>query len=164
MRKLPFITLFVLFLLSTVSAQMEYGKAADLKGLTKVFIDTGADMEVRERIVKQIEKAKLGVEILGSDEDAEIMMLFRDQESDTVTGVSSNSTDTSWGRTTNSTVIKVPLIAGAGQVFVKGSNNKPRLVLSVQNSQQSRLEKRPSTKFADAFIKAYREANGLTKQ
>jgi hypothetical protein len=162
--KTPMLLLFVLLLSFTASAQIEYGKASDLKGLTKVFLDTGADMEVRDRIVKQLEKANLGIEILGSDDEAEIMLVFRDQESDTVTGATSNTSDDGWwGRTTNTTIVKVPLIAGEGRVFVKGSSGKARLVLSVKNSQQSRLEKRPSTKFANAFIKAYQEANGVKK-
>lgn len=158
--------LFILILTTSallVSGQIEYGKPADLKGLTKVFIDTGADMEVRQRIIKQLEKANLGIEVLDTDDDAEIMMIFRDQESDSVTGVSSNTTETEWNRQTTSTIIKVPLIAGEGRVFIQGASGKPRLILSVQNSQQSRLEKRPSTKFTNAFIKAYREANDLKK-
>ena len=43
----------------------EYGKPGELKGLKKVFIDTGSNVAERNNIAGVIEKAKLaGVEIL----------------------------------------------------------------------------------------------------
>lgn len=153
------IVAIILLLASALFAQgIEYGKTSDLKGLTKVFVDTGSDMETRNRIIENLEKAKLGIELLDSIDDAEIVMLFAGEKSDTIFGV-----NTIYGESSaTTTVTKVPLIAGAGRVFVAGKDGKrPRLILSVENSQQSRLEKRPSTKFANAFIKAYKEANGL---
>ena len=155
------ITLLALSL-STYSQKFEYGTNADLKGLTKIFLDTGTDMETRKRIIEVINKAKLpGIEFLGSADEAEIYMTFGGETVETITGATTNTTPNPYVITTTTNYVKVPLINGAGTVFVANKGgSKPKLILSVQNSQQSRLEKRPSTKFANAFIKAYKEANG----
>lgn len=158
---LPLLIIFACCI-TVFSQQFEYGKTSDLKGLTKIFLDTGADMETRNRIIENIEKAKLGVEFLGSMDDAQIVMTFRDETNEVITGVNTNVTTNPYGGTANTTAVRVPLINGAGNVFVANKDGtNPKLVLSVTNSQQSRWEKRPSTKFANAFIKAYKEANGI---
>ncbi len=41
-----------------------YGKPEEMKGLKKVFVNTGADVTNRERIIKEIQNAKLDIEIL----------------------------------------------------------------------------------------------------
>lgn len=78
MKRAMAIVLVVLLSLSihAKSFDVEYGKLSDLKGLKKVFVDTGADMKSRERILKEIEKAKLGLELLDSAEGAEIILNF----------------------------------------------------------------------------------------
>lgn len=60
MKKIILVTLLLLGLnLLTLAQEYEYGKPAELKALTKVFIDTELDVENRNRIVEEIEKAKL---------------------------------------------------------------------------------------------------------
>ncbi len=155
-RLLWILTVSILCAVPVFSQSYEYGKPSDLKGLSKVFIDTGVDTETRERIVERILKAGLkDLTFLDSDEGAEIVLVFRDRSIETVTGAVTNI----YG-TTN--VVRDPLLHGEGTVFVVGDGAaKPRVVLSVKNSQQSRAEKRPSTKFALAFVKAYKQANDL---
>jgi hypothetical protein len=70
-----FALLLVLALCVPALAQ-EYGKPEELKGLTKMFVDTGGDMKNRERISKEIEEAKLGIQLLDSEEGAEIILDF----------------------------------------------------------------------------------------
>lgn len=157
-------TLLLTLMLSTVvfGQDFEYGKPGDLKGLKKVYLDTGADMETRNRIIENLEKAKLGVEILDSPEDAEIVMVFASEKSERLVGINTIYNRSETFGSASTTAQRIELIAGAGRVFVRSKDGtKARLILSLQNSQQSKLEKRPSTKFANAFIKAYREANNL---
>jgi hypothetical protein len=149
--------LFVLLLLAAFSASVfsqeyENGKPSDLKGLTKIFINTGTNLKDRQRIIEQIEKAKLEVTFLDTDDGAEIVMFF--QGKTVVEGVPTGP----YGMT----ITRVRLDTGSGMVFVQGKT-KPRLVLSVTNSQQSKLEKRPVTKFVKEFIKEWKKANGIAE-
>jgi len=134
----------------------EYGKQAELKGLTKIFVDTGTDLKNRERITGEIEKAKLpDVEMTESADAAQIILLFRGETEEVVTGATTNTYGTTM-------VNRANLANGSGIVFIEGKNkNKPRLILSISNSQQTKLEKKPSVKFAKEFVKAYKEANNL---
>jgi len=53
-----------------------YGQPSDLKGLKKVYIDTGADTKSRDSIIKDLQKSKLSFEIMDDLEDAEILLGF----------------------------------------------------------------------------------------
>src|SRR5712675_220941 len=51
-----------------------YGQPSDLKGLKKVYIDSGPDTKSRDNIIKDLEKSKLGFEIVDVQKDAEILL------------------------------------------------------------------------------------------
>ena len=38
-----------------------YGSASDLRGLTRLFIDTGADVRARERIIRELRSSGIGL-------------------------------------------------------------------------------------------------------
>ena len=155
---------FLLYLLlsatmaTTVVAQsFEYGKPAELKGLKKVFVDTGGDMKNRERILNEIEKAKLGVELLDSAEGAEVILSFQGGKEKQMSGV--NSTTDSLGNT-RSTPSYRKITVGAGQVFVV-RGDKLRVVLSFDDEEKTVFEKKPATNFGKSFVKAYKKANDM---
>jgi hypothetical protein len=151
--------LLILTLLLLPFQSLEYGKPADLKGVTKVFVDTGADMRNRERILKELNKSKLPIELLDSEEGAEVVMAFGSESSDRVTGVIHNR----GGETmSTSTPVWRKVKQGAGQVFVL-RDGKVRLVMSFEDEMRSGWEREPATNFAREFAKQYRKANGLKK-
>src|SRR5437870_13903286 len=51
-----------------------YGQPSDLKGLKKVYVDSGPDTKSRDKIIKGLENAKLGFEIVDEEKDAEILL------------------------------------------------------------------------------------------
>lgn len=155
MKRLFLYIAILIFCSLTVSAQKyEYGGTSDLRGLTTVYINPETDVKDRERIVKAIEKEHFpDLKVVDTPEKAEIFLVFGGDTETVITGATWSSS--------GANIVRVPLDYGSGYVFVDGKE-KPRLVLTVSNSQQSRWEKRPVTKFVQAFIKAYRQANGLT--
>src|SRR5206468_2853354 len=81
MRRLLFLLFICLFAsviaMAQASVKTEYGKTGDLKGLTKIFIDTDGDTEERNRMVEEFTKEKLtGVTLLDSIDGAEIVLSF----------------------------------------------------------------------------------------
>lgn len=150
MKKITFI-LIVLFCFSFAKAQesnekpYEYGDISDLKGLKKIYVNAGTDLQNRDRIMKEINKGKLGLEWVKNEDDADIYILFAGNQKDQ--------------RIQNIYGSRITTVhAGEFLVFVRVSN-KPRLVISYINAQQDDWEQKPTTKFAKQFIKAYREAN-----
>src|ERR1044072_8961493 len=65
----------LLSLLPLQQPDFAYGKPEDLKGLHKVFVNTGDDTKSRDQISKALKESKLGFELLDSEEDAEIVLL-----------------------------------------------------------------------------------------
>ncbi len=137
---------------ATITAQRnQYGKPEDLKGLTKVFVDTGGDIKNRERIQKEIESAKLGVTLLDSEDDAEIIINFGADKTARVEGGTTNGTGHIRTDTFNT---------GKGGVYVM-KNGQAVIVISYEGEETHLWEKKPATSFGKAFVKAYKKANGL---
>lgn len=142
-----FIALFV-FSATAFSQDVEYGKPDELKGLTRLYIDCGTDVESCNIFIAEIEKAKLsGLEIVDEAANAQIMLVYEASKEDKFYKGSSLRRST-----------------GKGYVAIQGKNpNRPRLLMSFENIKDTALEDKPAKKFAKEFIKNYREANGLKK-
>jgi hypothetical protein len=165
------ILLLAVILLSAVSLRaqnnafpaldFETGKAAELKGLNKLFVNAGTDADSREQIIKEIEKAKIsGLVFVNSREEAEIVLRFGGSETEVMDGMTTTPVvGTDW---TMTTLDRRTVQTGQGLVFIAGKNRKrARIVINFGSVQDGAFEKRPPIKFARAFVKAYKEANGL---
>lgn len=156
------LTLFILLPAAVFHAQnFERGKSSELKGLTKLYINAGADIERRNTIVNEIEKAKIpGLIIVDSREKAEIVMRYGGRETEVLQDITTNEViGTDW---TMTTVDRRTVRSGQGLVFIAGKDRKnPRIIMTFRSVQDSAFEKRPSIQFAKTFVKAYKEANGL---
>lgn len=128
-----------------------YGKPSDLKSLKKVFVDTGGDVINRERILKEIRNAKLELQLLDSEEGAEVILVFAGGKEQITVGSVSNGTGSVSTRRVN---------VGEGKVFIL-RDNKMLVVMSYEGEERKIWEKKPGTNFGRAFVKAYKKANGL---
>lgn len=136
--------LLLLLCLCPIHAQdIEYGKPSELKGITKVFIDTNGDIKNRERIIKEIEKAKLNLTLLDSAEGAEIIIEFIGDKRDIYAKGS--------GR---------PINVGKGMVFIP-KGNKIRALLSFEGQERKIWDDKPATNLGKMFVKEYKRANGI---
>lgn len=149
---------FAFFVLATLahgqgSLKTEYGKPTELKGLTKLFIDTGGDTEQRDRILKEFDKEKnLGISVLDSQDEAQVVLFFAGDKV-AYTGGSINNGNGSVGTGYRST--------GKGIAFIPKQPNTMRIILSVNSTKNYVWTPKPEVKFTREFIKAYKEANGL---
>lgn len=156
------LALFILSLAAGIQAQnFERGKSAEFKGLTKLYINVGADVERRSLIVDEIEKAKIpGLTVVDSREQAEMVMRYGGREMDAGLDITTNEVvGTEW---TITTVERRTVRSGQGLVFIASKDGKrPRIVMTFRSVQDEAFEKRPAIIFAREFIKAYKAANGL---
>lgn len=144
------ILLFVLTL-GTGFQDFRYGQPSEMKGLKKVFVNTGADITNRERIIKELQNAKLDLELLDSEEEAEIILVFAGGKEQITVGSVSNGTGSLSTRKVN---------VGEGRVFVL-RDNVMKIVMSYEGEERKIWEKKPATNFSRAFVKAYKKANDL---
>lgn len=129
--------------------EVEYGKPEDLRGLKRVFIDTGSDLQAREHLTKALRK--LNLEFLDSAEGAEFLIVFKSGKDRKLMG---SSTPVS------GSVAEVDLITGEAKVFIP-KGNKIRLVMTFEDTQNNIFEKKPIDRFSKEFIKMYKQANGI---
>jgi hypothetical protein len=120
LKKIAFSVFLLFSFAATAVAQnqtIEYGSADELKGIEKVFVDTKADMAVRDRIIAEIRKslrsAKRDLKIVSKPEESDIHLQFH-YETQTVSDGTANGSN---GRTVSGgTVVSGPY---PGVVIVK---------------------------------------------
>lgn len=129
---------------------VEYGDPGELRGVKKVFIDAGTDIELRNRILEEIRKRLPDLNIVSAPEAADIHLRFSLKE------------ERSYG-------VIVPVrggiggigtySVGVGSVVKVLGENRVRVLLSFKDTRTRFGERRPSTNFAREFVDAYRRAN-----
>lgn len=177
MRAIAVIFLLLLVVTGQLHAQsaIEYGERDELRGITKIFVDTGTDLSGRENIIKIIKNELPTIVIMSRVEDAEIILIYSSDSYSILSGISNsrNSSTTGnlsvWGNTatysgqTTSTSTSTPIYRkvtdGEGLVVRFTSSGRPRLLMNFKDTQKSVLERRPSSNFARKFVKAYKEIN-----
>ena len=128
---------------------IEYGHPMELQGVKKVFVDTGMDLESRDRIIKEIQKAALNLTIVSRPEDADIHLRFYLDDEDNYAVIVPAK-----GRIGIASVRK-----GAGTVVKVIDDKHVRVLWSHKDSQITFLDRRPSTSFGREFVKLYRRYN-----
>ena len=146
--KMGWLSLLVLTLASTVLAQspiIEYGQPVELRGVTKVFVDTSLDAQQRDVVVKEIKKQLPNLQVVSRPEESDIhLRFFLKEETD--------------GRTEGvGTVVKLIDANRARELYSFKDNLSP---LYEQHSIKSYgIERIMPLRFAREFVKAYKKAN-----
>jgi hypothetical protein len=128
---------------------IEYGHPMELQGVKKVFVDTGMDLESRDRIIKEIQKGALNLAVVSRPEDADIHLRFYLDDEDNFAVIVPAK-----GRIGIASARK-----GAGTVIKVIDDKHVRVLWSHKDSQRTFLERRPSTNFGREFVKLYRRYN-----
>ncbi len=147
------LALLLTLLLTPQAPQTEYGQLEELKGLTKVFVDTGGNMKDRGRIENEIRKSRIGVELLDSQDGAEVVLKFG--------GGKENVTDDSFSSVLFPSLgVFRTVNVGDGHVYVY-RDGKAKLVMSYEGVETHLWEKKPAKNFGKRFVEAYKKANSL---
>jgi len=139
-----------------------YGTPSDLRGLTRLFIDTGADMRARDRIVRELRASGIQIQLVQDPEDAQMLLEFGVTVDHRLGGwVTNTHRDRDrQGQHSVTTTTDQKTQNGTGSVYVV-HEGQLRLVDSFADEKRSFLERDPATNFARAFLRLYRGANGL---
>lgn len=90
LKKASSLLLLVFAFVLYVPAQqpsIEYGQPSELRGVTKIFIDSGFDAQQRDQIAKEIQKRLPDLQIVSRPEDSDIhLRLLTNDERGEVTG------------------------------------------------------------------------------
>jgi len=123
------------------------GYPRSLKGLTRVFIDVSvapyADPEAKNRIVSEIQRAGLALQLVESRDDAQIVLKFVAGYEGVMPGE----------------LRLVGTKSGAGWVYLV-QGEQLREVYAFHDEKQSIVTRMPATNFGRAFVRAYKRANG----
>jgi len=157
-KPIRILTLIILSVVATAAQEFEYGQPEELKGLTKLYIGTGSDIKNRNQIINEINKAQVGIVVVDTYAEAEMIMSFQGEKQTVVTGVNTQPA-TSSVPVAISTPRYGQRITGAGDVAIRGKGGRLRYVLSFEG--EKRWTNMPSERFAKTFLKAYKKANGL---
>jgi hypothetical protein len=146
MKRFIYAILMIVGLAAVTSAQdFEYGSPSELKDLTAVYIDTGPDLESYNRIKDVITEAKLDLKFVTTVDASDFVIMFRGDSRLVQVGHATKEQAT-----------------GKGFVAIPSADGKrARILMNFQSTQNRFKEKKPATKLAKDFVKAYKLANGL---
>lgn len=168
------LTLVLVSIQQIVNAQQpqevfEYGSFVDLKGVKEIYVDTGTNIELRNAIIKEITKNLKNIVVTDNPSEGEVCLVFGTSFQRLYAGTSGNGTATDDGNTTTVQAQSRPqyrkVTYGEGAVVIMKPNNVMRIIMSFKDSKGDNpplatlFERKPSTNFARAFVKAYKEAN-----
>jgi hypothetical protein len=150
----------ILACLPTQQAKLEYGQPNELKGVTKIYIDAGLDLDARNNMVKAISKELKDITVTEQPEDAEVVLAYGASTERYLLDVSTNTNKNSnGGSNSTSTPNYRKMTVGSGMVMKNAANNRIRLLMKFEDTKKGFLERDPSKNFARAFVKAYKDAN-----
>jgi hypothetical protein len=131
---------FVLYVPAQQSS-VEYGQPGELRGVTKIFVDSGFDAERREQIAKEIRKRLPNLEIVARPEESDFHLRFlANNEADEITG----------------TIVK---IVGENRVRVLFSFKETPQIFASDSIVGFGMRYAKPNIFAAQFVKLYKKAN-----
>lgn len=154
--------LLSLFFVIPASAQVyTYGSSTELKGLSKVFINSQVVPKYKKRIIRALLRSKTGLTVVDKVEQADIVIAFGSDKDRWVMKYHRNEFSGPW--MFNEIEADFPYEVGIGFVFVRGSNDKTaaRMVHRFWSVQDKLGELSPVDRFTGDFIKLFKTANNL---
>lgn len=154
------VTLLILFAITQAGQDFDYGKPAELRGLTKIYVYTDLDISSRNAIIKEIEKKIPGLVIVDRREEAELWLIYTQDARRDFCGVIGSQTDSAGSSSSTATPVYGKTISGVGYVVRPSATGKrDRVLMDFRDEKRSILSSNLTKRFAGAFIKAYKEAN-----
>ena len=138
---------------------IEDGAPGELRGVKRIYIDTGGAQEERDNITGEILARLPSLEIVDVAGEAEVVLEFG-AGGGTLRGTLEIKGQL--GLTEKKFDTTRELEIGKGQVLKRVSETVLHVLLKFHDPQFNALERKPSTNFARAFVKAYQQANGLS--
>lgn len=128
-----------------------YGKSSDLHGVKTAFVDTNGDIKKRDKIVREIERAKIGVKFLNSSQGADCVLFF-------VAAKHRRAVNAANTRTRKAPVWEAEIAIGKGYVIKPQGSGRALMLYSFKDEQRL-FQRAPEVNFARRFIKEFKKAN-----
>jgi TonB family protein len=138
---------------------IENGSASELRGVGKIYVDAGTNLEDQRNITGEVLKYLPKMKVVDTADEAEVILAFNGFER-TETGKYVQK-DVFSGEVKGSWNTRLDIKVGHGQVLRRVTSTHLRTLLKFDDPQWNRFERKPSINFARAFVKAYKQANGL---
>lgn len=149
--------LLLVFAPASRAQERSQGSPSELKGLRRVYVDAGASRKDRARIAEELRRSKVGVEVVDAPGGAELILLFSAEKIKSAAGVE-QKLDVLGNPTGKTEPRYVDIDLGYGSVYVPAPGGRRRVLFTWEG--RKKLFASPAEKFAKAFVKEYRKANG----
>lgn len=137
---------------------IEDGVPEELRGVKKIYVDTDGERKERENITGEILARLPWLEIVDAASEAEVILEFGTGE---LTQRGAYEVKGQLGRTKQRLEMNTDYKLGRGQVVKRVSETVLHVLLKFEDPQFNNFERKPSTNFARAFLRAYERANDL---
>ena len=152
----------------TFQAQLlQEGSTYELRGVTRIYVDAGGNREEQANIIGEILEQLPNLQVVDAAGESEVMLSFKTSERKGKETMEQprypfGPPKEPFEKPKGSYDVPIDFVLGEGKVIKRNSATRQTLLMSFEDKRNNPLQRRPSTNFARAFIKAYKQANGLT--
>ena len=148
------------------SQLVQDGSTYELRGVTKVYVDAGGNREDQANIIGEILERLPKLQFVDTATESEVVLTFKTSDRK---GKESMEPPTypfgppkgPFEKPKGSYNVPIDLVLGEGTIVKRINATQQKLLMTFEDKRNNPLQRRPSTNFARAFVKAYKQANGL---
>lgn len=157
MRTLTAVTLLLFFVPASLAQERGYAGPAELKGLKRVYVQ--AEGKPLVQIMEKLRRSNTGVEVVDTPSAAELILSFSAEKLKTPAAIYAQPEDPLDKYADRKVeVVYADIERGIGTAYIPSADGGRR-VFFIWDGQKKFAS--AGEKFADAFLKEYRKANGL---
>lgn len=150
MKPLRQMLLFAVVVAAAARGQeFEYGTPEEMRGRTKLYVDTGADLSARNAIIETLKKELPEVAVVSAVRDMDLLLVYDAKEHRYAASVDKYTGNIRHGRR----------VTGTALVILPTDSGPLRLLLDIQKTASFIWSRRPSVQVARAFAKEYLKVN-----
>lgn len=147
------------------SQQLQDGSTYELRGVTRIYVDADGNREEQANIVGEILERLPKLQIVDAPSESEVVLTFKTSDRKTIDTVEPKTIfgppKQPFEKPKGTYNVNYEFALGEGTVVKRLSATEQKLLMRFENKRFNPLQRRPSTNFARAFVKAYKQANGL---
>ena len=147
------------------SQLLQDGSTYELRGVTKIYVDAEGNRDEQANIIGEILERLPALQVTDMASEAEVVLSFKTSDRKTIDTVEPKTIfgppKQPFEKPKGTYNVNYEFALGEGTVVKRLSATEQKLLMRFENRKYNALQRRPSTNFARAFVKAYQQANGL---
>ena len=150
------------------SQLLQDGSTYELRGVKKIYVEAEGNPEEQANIIGEILERLPTLQVVDVASEADVVLAFKTSDRRAIDTVEPKTIfgppKQPFEKPKGTYNVNYEFALGEGTVTKRLSATEQKVLMRFENRKYNPLQRRPSTNFARAFVKAYKQANGLVDE